>query len=258
MKMKMKMKTVRTITVLDFQIHVSDETRKSSHVNYFMRSDKPDLKKRTEEGLEIKSKRLLLFTMKNPVVKLLSKDIDVSKDLLEGDPEIARDGLAGKSVEETNTLYLDEENELCYNFTEYEIVFDRKGNPVPCDKCGEIYCEHRIKGGDLANVDIEEKPVRWIAPITLSLVEAINKYSFKSSIQLYHRDQLQYEFLYNMAKQLHESEQMVLLATIKDGKPQRLVLRKGGRQYWGFLEGRIRDDGQYALIVHQTEIQMGG
>ncbi|RLC12223.1 MAG: hypothetical protein DRI57_17965, partial [Deltaproteobacteria bacterium] len=65
---------------------------------------------------------------------------------------------------------------------------------------------------------------------------------------------LTYDFLYDMAKQLHEKKSLMLVGSGKKGI-QPLIFHDGGLPYRGFLEGRIRDDA-YCLILHLTNLEL--
>jgi len=65
---------------------------------------------------------------------------------------------------------------------------------------------------------------------------------------------LTYDFLFAMAKELHEANSLLLLGAGKDGK-QPLIFRRGSIPYRAFLEGRV-DGERYTLILHLSNMEL--
>ena len=79
-------------------------------------------------------------------------------------------------------------------------------------------------------------------------------FMFKKSYQVQHVNGLTFDFLYDMAKKLHEANAMMLLgAGAKGVEP--LVMANGGTPYRAFLEGRVEGD-RYALILRLTNLEL--
>ena len=73
-------------------------------------------------------------------------------------------------------------------------------------------------------------------------------------MQLSHINGLTYDFLFSMAKELHDKDALLLLgAGPKSNQP--LVLRRGTTPYRGFLEGRIEGD-KYCLLLHLSNLEL--
>jgi hypothetical protein len=223
-------------------------------VRAFVRRRKKENFQISKEGKQIKIIKVALFTDQNKIIKHILNDIDVRQDILDTDEELDLE-IAGKTIKTTSTLLVNSKNNLCYNFTEYEIKKNREGKIIPCETCGEIFCEHRIKKQAKSNVDLDKQPVRWISTKMIDKLEAIKTWSFSDSYQIRHVDGLTYQLLYDMAKSLHDLNKVVLMAPIENKKPQRIVLKKGGRPFYGWLEGRIEGD-KYALILHRTTLKL--
>ncbi len=209
---------------------------------------------KSSEGLDIKPLKIAIFTNENAFAERALKDEDLREEVLNNDNEIDLE-LAGKIVDRTKNILVDREYNSCYNFTEYEIKRNREGKIIPCEKCGEVYCEHRVKKQTKANVDLDQQPVRWISAMTIDKREALKQYSFSQSYQIRHVDGLTYKHLFEMAKKLHESKKLVLMAPIENKKPQKLVLRNSGKPFYAWLEGRVNGD-KYALILHRTTLKL--
>jgi len=69
-----------------------------------------------------------------------------------------------------------------------------------------------------------------------------------------HVNGLTYDFLFGMARELEESESLLLLGAGPKGN-QPLVLTRGGQQFRGFLEGRTQGD-RYCLILHLSNMEL--
>ena len=68
-----------------------------------------------------------------------------------------------------------------------------------------------------------------------------------SKYQLKHINGLTFDFLYKIAKDLHDKDSFMMLGGGKGNEP--LVINDGGKPYRAFLEGKIKDK-SYVLIMH--------
>jgi hypothetical protein len=67
---------------------------------------------------------------------------------------------------------------------------------------------------------------------------------------------LTFDFLFEIAKELHEKDAIIMLAGgVKSNEP--LVFQDGGKTYRAFLEGRIKDQ-SYILLVHLSNLELKG
>ncbi len=240
---------------IDFEIHLTGEDpRKDTKVRAYRRMRKRDKIVQSEEGKKVENVKIAVFTAGNQLIAQILDDKNVLDDILNKDDELDLE-IAGKIITKTSTLLVNSKNYPCYNFMEYEIIRNREGKIVPCEQCGEIYCSHRVKKQTKENINQDKNPVRWIKVAELNKLEALKKWSFSVSYQLRHVDGLTYQFLYDIAKTLQEKNIMVLMAPIQDKKPQKLVLRNGGKPFYGWLEGRIEGE-KYALILHRTTLRL--
>ena len=84
--------------------------------------------------------------------------------------------------------------------------------------------------------------------------DVYNKFVFASKRQIMHVNGLTYDFLFNMAKELEQSESMMLMGAGPKGNLP-LVLQRGGQQFRGFLEGRTQGE-RYCLILHLSNMEL--
>ena len=74
-----------------------------------------------------------------------------------------------------------------------------------------------------------------------------NKVVLASKYQLKHINGLTFDFLFKIAKDLHEKDSFMMLGGGKGNEP--IIINDGGKSYRAFLEGRIKDK-SYILIMH--------
>ena len=77
---------------------------------------------------------------------------------------------------------------------------------------------------------------------------------FGTKKQLIHVNGLTYDFLYEIAKELHKKDSLMLLRGGEKGD-RPLVMNRGGKPYNAFLEGRIEKDA-YMLILHLSNMEL--
>jgi len=219
---------------------------------------------RTRFG-KVRSTRRLLFTSENQTINFMRESGDIIKGLFDADPEIEMN-LIGKEVikssHETSRVLITGDDQLCYDFSEYEVKIGDDGQPIPCSIDGGLYCEHQRVKEIESNIN-EDLPLRWLAYIDPR--ELIQSWSLSGSYYLSHVDGLQFRFLSEMAKSLQDMGKLALISTLVDKKVQPLVLIDGGDPFFGWLEGRYqgKEDASgnmivtdYALILHKAQMKL--
>jgi hypothetical protein len=157
------------------------------------------------------------------------------------DPELDIE-TTGCFINKTRKLYLTPNGEISYRLERFQVIFDTQG----------IEKERLAFSALPANVNTAV-PLQWTGR-EYPRKEAIRRFVFTRNYQLRHTSGLSYDFLFDMARQLHERDVLMLLgAGKKGGEP--LVLSLGGTPYRGFLEGRI-DGNAYALILHLSNMEL--
>jgi hypothetical protein len=76
----------------------------------------------------------------------------------------------------------------------------------------------------------------------------------KRTIQLRHVDGVTFDFLFGIAKELHEKDSVMLVGAGSKGKDP-LLLQLNGSPYRGFLDGRIKGD-EYLLLLHLSSMEL--
>ena len=174
------------------------------------------------------------------LVKILGEAY--SQQLIDADPEIDIE-MVGRTIDGTNTLLLDIDNQPLYCAPEImEIIYGPDGKEV----------ERRTPVEIAPNVN-EDVPVKWTGKL-IPRTELLRKYGIKRTMQLRHVDGVTYDFLYAIAKDLDEKDSVMLLAGGEGGKGP-LVLQSNGSPYRGFLDGRIQGD-KFLLLLHLSAMEL--
>ena len=161
--------------------------------------------------------------------------------IMNGDPELDVE-TTGCLVDKTSRLYLTSNGDIIYRLERFQVVYDAQGSE-----------KERLAFSVLpANINTAV-PLVWTGR-EYPRKEAIRKFVFSRNYQLRHTSGISYDFLYDMAKQLHERDVLMLIGAGKKGA-EPLVMNLGGRPYRGFLEGRI-DGVRYALILHLSNMEL--
>lgn len=167
---------------------------------------------------------------------------DYAQALIDGDPEVDAE-LIGRRIEKTDTVYLSSSGEVLYASPRLlEVIQGPDGTER----------ERRPPQDVPANVN-DEFPVRWTGR-KLPKAEAVRRMVFRRSIQLQHTDGLSYDFLFAMAKELHDEEAMLVVGAGPSGKHP-LVFQSNGTPYRGLLEGRVEGD-RYKLFLHLSNLEL--
>ena len=161
--------------------------------------------------------------------------------IMEGDPDIDME-LIGKKVSGTQKLYIDQGGKIAYRVNMVQVIKD----PLGAEK------ERRDLAHALSNVT-GESVVQWTGR-KFPKSATIRKFVFQRKLQLKHVSGLTCDFLYDMAKDLHETNSLMFVGGGKKGN-EPLILTQGGEPYRGFLEGRIDGD-KYCLILHLTNMEV--
>ena len=96
-------------------------------------------------------------------------------------------------------------------------------------------------------------PVAWTGK-KMPIAQAYNRFIFGRKYQLSHTSGLTYDFLYAMAKELHDSQSLMLMAAGAKGN-EPLIFQENGKPYRAFLEGRIDGD-KYLLLMHLSNLEL--
>ena len=224
------------------KIHISDSNSKNTFV-HFLPIKAPSNTVRAYGKEKVFSKRLIISGENNDYEILLSKYKDkLPQILINEDPELDLE-LIGRPVDKTNTVFIDKRNEILKIAPNWiELIFDKDGNEK----------DRRAPEDKLSNIT-DELPVRF-TKFKLKRKDAVKKFVFNRTLQLWHSDGLTFEFLYGIAKELDENDEMMLIGSGKQGR-EPLIFQNNGLPWRAFLEGRVQGD-SYALLMRLSNLEL--
>ena len=224
------------------KIHISDSNSKNTFVHFLpIKASSNEVKAFGKE--KVYSKRLIISGENSDYENLLSKyEEKLPQILINEDPELDLE-LIGRPVDKTNTVYIDKRNQILKIAPNWiELIFDKDGYEK----------ERRIPEDKLSNIT-DELPIRF-TKLKLKRKDAVRKFVFSRTLQLWHSDGLTFEFLFNIAKELDENDEMMLLGSGEKGK-EPLIFQNNGLPWRAFLEGRVQDDA-YALLMRLSNLEL--
>jgi len=167
---------------------------------------------------------------------------DYGQALVDGDPEIDVE-YVGQRITRSDRIYLSHGGQVLHHAPEeLELILAPDGTER----------ERRPPKVVIANVN-EDVPARWTGK-KIPKGDVVRRFVLTRTVALQHVDGLTFDFLYGMAKELHESGTMMLMGGGESGK-EPLILIPNGSPYRGLLEGRI-DGERYMLLLHLSNMEL--
>jgi len=223
-------------------IHFADSNGRDSHVAFVtVKAPSPPL--RVADGKLVAMRRFILAGDGNTHEALAARHgTDYGAALVDGDPEIDLE-LTGRPIASTSVVYLDGDGEVLRMAPE---IMEAVYGPDGTEK------ERRLPQDKLSNID-EDIPLRFTKN-RLKRADAVRKFAFSRTVQLWHTDGLTYDFLHGLAKSLDEANEMVLLGGGESGRDP-IVFQLNGLPWRGFLEGRV-DGEKYQLLLRLSNLEL--
>jgi hypothetical protein len=203
----------------------------------------PSLVRMGVPGSPVKFRRWIVATESTLHDQLAAKlGPSYGQALVEGDPEVDVEQV-GREVGHTSNVYLSSTGQVLYAAPQVvELVLAPDGTEK----------ERRAPVDTVANVN-DTMPLRW-AGVRLKRAEAARKFVFARTLQLKHVDGLTYDYLFAMANELDERDEVVLVGAGEKGRDP-LVFQSNATPWRAFLEGRV--DGQrYQLLLHLSNLEL--
>ncbi len=226
------------------KINIANDKKRDALIGFELNRTKASCHYRTASGKKVSSGRFLRYSDETATEKLIDKFPDFADSLISGDPEIEME-LAGKKLEDMTKVYLSADDKVVYSARLMENIYAPDGSKK----------ESKEAVPQLANIADEVLPLRWTGKM-FPKNQALRKFVFARTYQLRHVNGLTFDFLYEMAKKLHDSNSMMLLGGGEKGSAP-LVMTNNGTPYRGFLEGRINGD-SFCLLLHLTNLELKG
>ncbi len=193
-----------------------------------------------EEGKLTHNVRLLKSTVDQQGLTEAYKLDELAAELVKGDPEIDIEQF-GRYLTETSRVYT-HNNKIVFHVNEEEIVLTPDGEEK----------ERRPREVKFQNVNTET-PVPWSGKL-IKKKDAVRKFVFNDTKQIMHTNGLTWDFLFEIAKELHDNDSLMLVGGGKKGN-EPLIFQRGGKAYRGFLEGRIKGE-SYCLLLHLSNLEL--
>lgn len=225
-------------------IHLANEKKRDAEIAFEAQIKKIQIHSVLADGSEKENVKILKTTVQREEEVLLKKygEMDkLARALAEEDPDVDLETV-GKMIRRTRKLWVDEENRIAYRVNLYRVIREPDGTER------ERRDLNKLPGNMNAEV-----PLRWNGK-KYPKDEAIRKFVFTKKYQIRHVNGVTFDFLYNIAKELHESRALGLVVAGKKGN-EPILLSRGGQPYRGFLEGRVEGE-KYCLILHLTDIEL--
>jgi hypothetical protein len=197
-----------------------------------------------EDQLQVGTRKILRSVFGNDLETITGSDGDldeVAKVLVSDDPEVDIETY-GRFLTETSRAYLNPDGEIVHHLSRWQVIHTPDGE------------EKERRPLELEDPNVaSEVPLQWSGKL-MKKTDACRKFVFSGKMQIQHINGLTYDFLYQMARELAGSDQVMMLGSGPKGiKP--LVFRRGGLSYRGFLEGRVEGK-RYALILHLSNMEL--
>lgn len=226
-------------------IHIANAKRRDAEVAFDAQTERRNFRTVLKNGKEKQNVRVLKSTVdmdEQSLAMEFGSWENVAAALVDNDPEVDME-IIGKKLNRTHRLWVNKENKIAYQVNLFRTLF----NPDGTER------ERRDVNKLPSNIN-KEFPLRWSGKL-FARTEAIRQFVFTRSYQIRHINGATFDFLYAMAKELHEKDSLVLLGGGEKGD-EPLLLSRGGQSYRGFLEGRVRGEDSYILILHLTDIEL--
>lgn len=208
---------------------------------YYHKIEKPQ----TDSAISHRIVKTSLNTNISAIEEAVQNDESlVFNTLINSDPEIDLQE-EGRFTGKLHYTYSNEKNEIVSDVRFKEQILHPDGS----------LREERPFNSTEANIQNETLPIRWTG-VTIPVYEAMRRYIFCHTYQLFHTNGLTYSFLFDLAKKLHDKKEMMFIGGGAGGSDP-IVLMKGGKKYRGFMSGKISyDNTSYRLLIHLTDIDL--
>ncbi len=229
------------------EINIANMKKRDASVALEAKPFKSNVKMVLSDGRDRQNIKILKQTMdltEEALVDAYGDLVSVGNAIIESDPEVNLETV-GRFLDKTRKLYMNQDNQVAYRVHLVQVV----RNPDGTEKERRDYVKRP------ANISVELSPVQ-LSGKKFPKLAAIKKFVFTRKYQIRHVSGLTYDFLYEMAKELHESDSLMLVGSGAKGN-EPLVITTGGESHRGFLEGRIDGD-KYCLILHLTNMELRG
>jgi hypothetical protein len=225
-------------------LNLSNEKKRDAQVGFESIKEKSTIEMVLPDGTPKLSARALRATLATGLDALMDSygsAAAVAQAIIESDPDVDPERF-GMILPKTRRVYLSKNGTVAYCVNVEEVV---------CNPDGSV---KEVRPYQPAEANISgDIPLRWTGKM-LPKSQAVRMFAFTHTYQIKHINGLTFDFLFAMAKQLHEANAMMLLGAGPKGNAP-LVMSQGGSSYRAFLEGRV-DGERYCLAMHLSNLEL--
>ncbi len=225
-------------------INIANEKKRDAQVNFEAKVQKSDVSFVLADGSPKKTSKFLKTSVATdlPALEAQFGLENIADELISGDPEVNLEQ-TGMMIENAHRLYVTKEYEVVFGVNFEEVVYGPDGK--------EKERQDFVK--KVSNINNEEIPLKWTGK-KIPKEMAVRKFVFSKKYQLRHTSGLTYDFLFDMAKQLHEANALMMVGGGAKGN-EPLVMYDNSTPHRAFLEGRV-DGNRFMLILHLTNLEL--
>ena len=225
-------------------INILNSKARNAQVGFEQKaSAKAPVTMQREDGRDYNSVRLLKSTIDTSLESLCGKygEDNLFNLLADNDPEVDVEHV-GLRLGKVKKVFVTDDGKVAHSVWRQLVFYTPEGEQK----------DTRPFHTSEANINIDI-PIRWTGKY-IPKEKAARMFVFAKSYQIKHVNGLTFDFLYDMAKQLHEQQAFMLIGSGAKGVGP-IVMSGGGTPYRAFLEGRIQGD-KYMLIMHLTNLEL--
>jgi hypothetical protein len=196
-------------------------------------------------GAPIHLERLIKTTDRSSYDALLAKHGSpeaLAQAMIEGDPEVEIEQV-GRRLGHATRVHVGPGGQVLYAARVLQVVTAPDGTEK--------------SRGDFVDVEAtvgeELPPILWTGRL-MPANDVVRRFVFVRKVQLRHVNGLTFDFLYDMAKSLHDEKKMLLVGAGAKGQAP-LIFQTNGSPFRGFLEGRVDGD-SYRLVLHLSNLEL--
>lgn len=227
-------------------ISITDNQKRDAQVSFETVSKKnAQIRQVAADDSPVNSERLIKCTETTSIDALLAKhnDLEALGDaLVSSDPEIDLKHV-GRPLKRASKVYLKEDGSVLYAARVMQVTF----GPDGVEKAREDFSDTPATIGE------DEPALPWTGKM-MPADTVVKKFVFGRSFQIKHINGLTFDFLYDIAKTLHDSGKLLYVGSGAKGQGP-LIFNLNGKPYRGFLEGRIQND-SYLLVLHCSNLEL--
>lgn len=194
---------------------------------------------------QLKLERLVKATEKtshDALVRTYGTTDALSKALVEGDPEIDLEHV-GRRLGQATRVWVGATGQILYAARVLSVVMAPDGTEK--------------SRGDFVDVEAtvgeDQPPLPWSGRL-MPAAQVVRKFALVRKQQLRHVNGLTFDFLFDIAKTLEKSQQMLVVGSGARGQLP-LIFQTNGTPFRGFLEGRTQGE-SYLLVLHLSNLEL--